>query len=102
VNVGKTGNFFSDAETGGIASSIHVGDTIKWVWFDGPHSTTSGMCTPGGYYGGDGSCSSDGVWDSGLKSPTFSFSQKFNTLGTFAYFCDKHLNSMTGVIQVQP
>ena len=102
VNVGKSGNLFTDAQDGSATSTIHVGDTIQWVWFDGPHSATSGTCTPGGFYGGDGSCDSDGIWDSSLKTPTFTFSQKFNTAGTFNYFCSKHLASMTGVIRVQP
>jgi len=100
VNVGKLGNYFSDAETGASTSTIHVGDTIQWVWFDGPHSTTSGTCSSGGYAGG--TCSPDGHWDSSLMSPTFTFSQKFNTAGTFNYFCMKHLGDMTGVIRVQP
>jgi plastocyanin len=102
VNVGKSGNFFADAQTGGSASTIRVGDKIQWVWFDGPHSATSGMCSPGSLYGGDASCNSDGIWDSGLKSPTFTFTQTFNTAGTFNYFCSKHLGDMTGVIRVQP
>jgi hypothetical protein len=102
VNVGKSGDLFTDAQDGGTISTIHVGDTIQWVWINGFHSATSGTCSPGGFYGGDGSCNSDGLWDSGLKTPTFTFSQKFNTAGTFNYFCSQHLGSMTGVIRVQP
>jgi len=102
VNVGMSGNFFSDAQTGGSVSTIRVGDTIQWVWIDGPHSATSGTCTSGDPYGGNASCNSDGIWDSGLKSPTFTFSQRFTTAGTFTYFCSNHLGGMTGVIRVQP
>jgi hypothetical protein len=102
VNVGKFLNLFSDAQTGGTVTTIHVGDKIQWVWFDGPHSTTSGTCSPGSYYGGSGTCDSDGTWDSSLKSPTFTFTQTFNTAGTFSYFCMKHLSDMTGTIKVQP
>ena len=101
VNVGKTGNFFSDAETGGSTSTIHVGDTVQWVWFSGPHSSTSGTCSSGGYADG-GMCTPDGMWDAGLKSPTFTFSQTFHTVGTFSYFCSNHLGDMTGTIRVQP
>jgi plastocyanin len=100
VNVGKLGHYFADAETGASTSTIRVGDTIQWVWFDGPHSTTSGTCTSGGYV--SGTCTPDGRWDSSLMSPTFTFSQKFNTAGTFNYFCLNHLGDMTGVIRVQP
>jgi len=101
VNVGKGGIFFSDAETGGSTSTIHVGDTVQWVWFSGPHSSTSGTCTSGGYADG-GSCNPDGTWDSGVKSPTLTFSQTFKTPGTFNYFCTIHLSDMTGTIRVQP
>jgi plastocyanin len=101
VNVGKTGNSFSDAQDGGSTSTIHVGDTIQWVWFGGPHSATSGTCSSGGYADG-GTCNPDGIWDSSLKSPTFTFSQTFHTAGTFSYFCSNHLGDMTGTIRVQP
>ncbi len=101
VNVGKTGNSFSDAQDGGSTSTIHVGDTIQWVWFGGTHSATSGTCTSGGYADG-GTCNPDGIWDSGLKSPTFTFSQTFHAAGTFSYFCSSHLGDMTGTIRVQP
>jgi len=101
VNIGMSGNSFSDAQTGGGASTIRVGDTVKWVWVNGTHSATSGTCTSGGYYG-DGSCNSDGIWDSGLKSQPFTFSHTFTTPGTFTYFCSSHLGAMTGTIRVQP
>jgi len=101
VNIGMSGNSFSDAQTGGGASTIRVGDAVKWVWVNGTHSATSGTCTSGGYYG-DGSCNSDGIWDSGLKSQPFTFSHTFTTPGTFTYFCSNHLGAMTGTIRVQP
>jgi plastocyanin len=100
VNVGASGNSFTDTVSGSGITSIHVGDTIKWVWMGGPHSTTSGGCSSGGYYGGD--CSADGTWDSGTYNAGYSFSQKFTTTGTFHYFCVVHQASMIGTITVQP
>jgi plastocyanin len=99
VNVGGNGNTFTDTVSGSGATTIHVGDTIQWVWKSGPHSTTSGTCSSGGYYGGD--CSGDGSWDSGTYNAGYMFSQKFMTAGSFHYFCSVHQGSMTGTITVQ-
>jgi plastocyanin len=90
VNVGPGGSrSFSPASV-----SIHVGDTIQWVWQSGPHSSTSGSCS--------GNCSMDGKWDSGEFSPAHQFSFQFTTAGTFPYYCTVHLNQMTGSVQVNP
>jgi plastocyanin len=59
--------------------SIHVGDTVEWIWAASDHSSTSG--TPG---------KPDGLWDSGIQNLGFTFSQTFNTAGTFPYFCSVH------------
>jgi plastocyanin len=91
VNVGQFGTSYTDTVSNTSISTIHVGDTIKWVWLGGSHSSTSGAC-----------CSADGKWDSGVHLPSFTFSQTFTTAGTFNYFCTVHFSAMTGVIQVQP
>ncbi len=100
VNIGQAGDAFTDSVSGNSNTTIHVGDTVQWMWKNGSHSTTSGTCSNGGYYGGD--CTADGMWDSGTNSPGFTFSQKFTTTGTFHYFCGVHLGSMTGAVAVQP
>jgi plastocyanin len=71
--------------------SIKVGDTVQWIWNDGPHSTTSG--TPG---------KASGLWDSGIKSVGSSFTYQFNSVGTFPYFCSVHgaCCGMTGSVTV--
>jgi plastocyanin len=74
VQVGATGLTFTPQNI-----TINVGDTIEWVWIVGGHSTTSG--TPG---------HPDGLWDSGIQNAGFTFSQTFNTPGTFAYYCSPH------------
>jgi plastocyanin len=57
--------------------TINVGDTIKWVWQSGTHSTTS--------------VKGSGItWDSGLKSGSATFSQTFNSAGTYVYYCSLH------------
>ena len=111
VHVGHDGTHFVDDVSGNNISTIHVGDTVTWVW-EGTmeHSVTSGTCDHsgggGGIYGGGGgndSCEDGHVWAStGLQSAGYSFSQTFSTVGTVSYYCMMHLNAMTGKIIVQP
>src|SRR5262249_21321349 len=101
VNIGQTGNSFTDSQSGGVATTIHPGDTVQWRWVGGTHSTTSGMCTTD-YYGGGENCNPDGRWDSSTQSPPSTFSKQFNTVGTYRYFCSVHGGSMTGTVVVAP
>jgi PKD repeat protein len=99
VNVGQGGGtVFVDQTSGSSTTTIHVGDTVQWVWVSGTHSSTSGTCTGGGYYGG---CTSDGNWDSGVNSPPHMFSKTFSQTGTFNYYCTIHQSMMTGMVVVQ-
>jgi plastocyanin len=96
-------NSFMDAVSLNSFTTIHVGDSVKWM-FPSPdfHSTTSGVCTPGGGYYDDGSCTPDGNWDSGQMYRGQNFTRQFLTAGTYRYFCQVHLSMMTGTIQVDP
>jgi plastocyanin len=102
VNVGQVGTSYTDSASGNNQTTIHVGDTVKWVWMGSPHSTTSGTCTGGGPGYAAQSCDADGKWESGIKSVPASFTWTFNTAGTYHYFCDIHLDSMVGVVVVNP
>ncbi len=64
--------------------SIAPGDTVKWVWGEGGHSTTS----------------DDGLWDSGVKSAGSTFSRAFPDAGNFPYHCSRHPGMMTATINV--
>ena len=44
---GQPSNVFVDPVSGTSTSTIHVGDTIQWVWRSGTHSSTSGACAAG-------------------------------------------------------
>jgi plastocyanin len=44
--------------------------------------------------------SNDGIWDSGIVTPTLTFTYTFTQTGTFRYHCEIH-SSMTGRIVVQ-
>jgi hypothetical protein len=64
--------------------TIKVNDSVKWTWTGANHTTTS----------------SDGLWNSGLHSTGFTFTNKFTTAGDFSYFCAQH-TFMVGTITVQ-
>jgi plastocyanin len=72
VTVHVVGNAFSPDPV-----TIHVGDTVHWVWDAGPHSTTSVM----------GVAES---WDSGVHNAGFTFDHTFTHAGSFAYYCTIH------------
>ncbi|MGE5412993.1 MAG: PKD domain-containing protein [Syntrophomonadaceae bacterium] len=101
VNVGQGGGtVFMDQTSGNSTTTIHVGDTVQWMWVSGTHSTTSGACTSGGgYYGG--ACTPDGQWDSGQHSTGNTYSRTFAAVGTFNYYCSIHQSMMQGAVVVQ-
>lgn len=70
--------------------NINPGDTVKWIFLSGSHTTTSGTnCTP------------DGKWDSGFISSGGSFSHQFNDPGTYPYYCTPHCSfGMVGTVTV--
>ena len=73
--------------------TILVGKTVEWSWQGSiGHSVTGGT-----------SANPDGSFDSGVKTMG-SFSHRFDTEGTFRYFCKVHGAAMTGtiVVTVQP
>lgn len=92
VNVGQGGLNFVDQVSGSSVTTIRVGDTVRWVWVGGFHSTTSGTC--------QGGCRADGQWDSGEGSG-MNFSRTFTQAGSFDYYCTVHGAAMTGVVQVR-
>jgi plastocyanin len=86
VLVGSGGLVFVPATT-----NILVNDTVTWSWVGNFHSTTSGA-PPG---------TTNGLWNSGVHNPPYSFSQSFTNAGTFPYYCSIHYSSgMVGSIIV--
>ncbi len=90
VSVGSTLFAFTPATT-----NINAGDRVIWVWSGTFHSTTSGtvsgtVATP------------NGLWESGVVNTLpHSFTNTFNSAGTFPYYCSIHFNSgMKGSIVV--
>jgi plastocyanin len=65
--------------------TVKVGDTVRWIWVNGSHTTTSGN---------SGTCTPNGTWNAPINqtNPTFDFT--FTTPGTFDYFCIPHCQTM--------
>jgi plastocyanin len=59
--------------------TINLGDTVKWVWIQGTHTTTS-SAVPGGA----------ASWDSDIKSSVPSFTYVPAASGSYSYFCTPH------------
>lgn len=67
---------------------IRPGDTVRWVWVGGNHTTTS----------------NDGLWDSGVRGVGSQFEVTFDEEGEYDYFCSLHLAccNQVGTILVVP
>jgi plastocyanin len=66
--------------------NVQLGDTIRWVWLSGSHTTTSTTIPSGA-----------ATWDSPLNSSNTSFEYKVVVAGTFNYKCTPHASmGMTG------
>ncbi len=71
---------------------VHPGDTIKWVWSSGTHTTTS-TTIPGAATS----------WDQPLNSTSTSAIYVPTVMGTYNYKCTFHLSmGMTGSFVVMP
>lgn len=54
--------------------TINLNDTVQWTWVTYYHSSTS----------------TQGLWDSGLQNPPYSYTHTFASAGSFPYFCTYH------------
>jgi len=61
--------------------SVKKGDSVKWLWSNGPHNVA-------------GSSSSGGTKVSG------SYTRKFTSTGTFSFYCQPHRSIMKATIKV--
>jgi plastocyanin len=88
--------------------TINVGDTIRWVWATAsmPYTVTSGatgvadgqFCSlPAGQPVNATTCNSANY----AVSAPHTYEHRFDTVGTFPYFCEVHGISMRGMIIVQ-
>ena len=69
--------------------SATVGDTIRWVWASGTHTTTSTSVPSGA-----------SSWNSPIDASNQTFDYVVSTAGTYNYNCAFHPTMMTGTITV--
>jgi plastocyanin len=68
-------NFFNPSSI----TDVVVGDTMRWVWVSGSHTTTSTTIPAGA-----------STWNSTINSTTTSYEYKVTVAGTFNYKCTPH------------
>lgn len=80
--------------------SVHVGETVQWVWASGGHNVVGGdNCTADGQF-----CSpNDTSCDTAPTSPPgTTYTHTFTAAGTYPYFCSVHCGlGMVGTVTVQ-
>jgi len=86
VRVQVTSDVFEPATV-----TIRAGQTVRWIWRGGSHNVVSGS-----------NCTEDGFFKSGEPIAGGTFEHRFETAGTFPYYCRPHCRGgMTGTIIVQ-
>jgi plastocyanin len=76
--------YFQDQVTMTSHTRINVGDTVKWQWVFGNHTTTS----------------VEKLWNAPINSITQTFSRVFDTPGVYEYYCSMDPLVMRGTVQV--
>jgi len=69
--------------------NINSGDTVKWVWVSGTHTTTSTSVPAGAT-----------TWDNPMTSSSTQFEIQLTVVGTYSYHCSMHPTTMLGTINV--
>jgi plastocyanin len=79
--------------------TVAAGSTVTWHQMDpGVHTVTSGTVMQNG---GGVTPQPDGKFDSGEIKTGTTYSHKFDTPGTYTYFCEIHPATMHGEITVR-
>ncbi|MBS1518905.1 MAG: T9SS type A sorting domain-containing protein [Bacteroidetes bacterium] len=73
--------------------NVNVGDTIKWQWVNGSHTTT---CN--GVFPGTSLPNGAAPWDSPINSGSTVFTYHVTVAGTYIYKCQPHAPDMGGMI----
>lgn len=83
VTVTQQDNTFSPKDI-----NVKVGDTVRWVWTSGSHTTTSAIIPSGA-----------AAWDSPLTTSVQQFDYKVTVEGLYNYVCTPHIDlGMIGTI----
>lgn len=76
--------FFQDEVSLNSHTRINVGDSVKWQWINGSHTTTE----------------VGELWNASLNSITQSYTRVFNEPGLWEYFCTMDPLVMRGTVRV--
>jgi plastocyanin len=68
-----------------------IGDTVKWVWVAGAHTTTATSIPLGAV-----------TWDNPINASNTVFEYIITTPGTYNYWCSVHTSMMEGSFTVTP
>ena len=69
---------------------VNVGDTVKWQWVSGSHTTTSNGVPTGAF-----------TWNASISAATPTFSYPVTQIGFYLFHCVPHASQMTGTFQAQ-
>lgn len=89
VTITVQSNFFSPSN-----ANVNVGDSIKFQWLDGDHTTT---CD--GVFAGTSLPPGAATWNSPMNSTTPTYIYVITVPGTYQYVCMPHAPDMAGTIQ---
>lgn len=67
--------------------TVNVGDTVKWQWVSGSHTTTSNGVPTGAF-----------TWNSSINSAIPTFTYPVTQAGLYLFHCVPHASTMTGSI----
>ncbi|MGE5457176.1 MAG: plastocyanin/azurin family copper-binding protein, partial [Methanococcaceae archaeon] len=65
--------------------NVQVGDTIRWVWINGSHTTTSTTIPVGAP-----------AWDEPINSSNTFYEYRVSVVGVYNYLCTPHANTQIG------
>lgn len=71
--------------------NVTVGDTVKWQWINGSHTTTS-MVIPGGA----------SAWDEPMTISNQTYRYRVSVAGMYTYKCTPHFPGMEGSFNASP
>lgn len=73
-------------------SNVFVGDTIRWVWVNGSHTTTCNQTLDPSTFHPSGAAD----WSHAMNSGSTSFEYKVTVAGSYGYVCLPHTPDMGG------
>ena len=76
--------YFQDQVSMNAHTRINVGDSVKWQWISGNHTTTE----------------VGKLWNASINSLSQTYERVFNTPGVWEYFCVFHHEIMRGTVRV--